>query len=1527
MNDFNNKISDLFKDAEKDNIAYSKLENILDKILDGEENKEDVYLFLDLLHLSSVSKVIAKNNNSDYWTSKIAYIVEKYNFHTGQLLWQRTQRYKEKTLFINIDGENKEAITYNKFGNDLILASKAIDSLSDNNTITVGILSFNQYKSALIDLCCLAFGIRIIPIPLNSTSDHISYILKEAEITHLFIGGDKSAQLWNSINKIHNIKIIDINNIGSIKGKTISWDDFQDLGEKNNNHDHDLALSKQDMNWTSTIMYTSGSTSNPKGVKFNQINIVTKRFARALALPEINSSDTFLCYLPLFHTFGRYFELLGSIFWGAKYAFAESPSFNSLLKDFKLISPSVFISIPKRWVQLYDLMNETMDLDLSSKKAITGKIKELTGGNLSWGLSAAGYLDPDVFKFFHDNNIELISGYGMTEATGGITMTPPKEYVINSVGKSLPGIELKLADDGELCMRGPYVSNGFFKIKNSESFKDGWFYSGDIFEIKGEHYFILDRKKDIYKNSRGQTIAPQKIENLFQDFDLVRSVFLVGDGKEYNTVLIYPNKENFQFNISEMNNNEIHEVFSAMLISVNGFLSPFERIVNFSVIERDFSIENNELTQKGTFKRNNILNNFKSTIDLMYKKDYVSLYNGNKEIKIPNWLIREIGTIKSNIKWNEKEVLIKDKKMSLPLKWNNDTINIGNFSYNIESQVFDLASFIKSPKLWLGNQEFIDFCSSTIFRIKESVIYPDINIIINTSTFRQFIESQSSKFESDLQLENLHHGVKLYLSNDFSFYTYLNKIISQNNNEWTDVFIDTFIQYQEHPDPLFRIKLLETISPVLSDHFFVNQLKSNYRYLKNNSNNEKFNFDVTRLSNEQYLLIIDLLKTMHINIDNADSIDMNFIQDILSIICEYGKIHPTKFISVRAELIWWQLSNSPTQIRSAAQKEYYNLINGFRHWIGPNTSLTIDRETKEEYTWVDVITFDDSVRNKHKIILLNAITNTALIKEAIFLFSSGTIIHLADIPRDGIWIKHITTKNGKSSFRVLVKTLNLGTYNIVINLNQDLKRDFFEDEIRWLILMGSGSGQNQLVERFGGYWPEESIYTEEYITDETVGLYLERNRKEISDTSKRDRWQMRWLHYIWNGVQAYIEFWHRTNYNLAIDPPAPDNLIIPQHDYTTGTRIISISDRKEIDSVGQFYLDLYINYIIKTETKFSGLKHMADWELIFTATLESMKVKKGIPILEKLIDDINNKNFKAQFRELGLTKDRIISFINEFDNFGVLTKPVVFAALRYERWLDLNPVAKNEAKASILKELYHDYNLNSLLEEYPETRVRYFMMTCLKDSVPELTPYFQSIIKDMRAKKLSPWNLNKRIEDIVENASIDDNEKFFLARMLYPHIDAADYVELVKTTKGETQNLDLVYKTEDTNGKIYSIRPPFHPKEIAKFQTIISNENLSVTFTANHEFLLLVNDRNIVVGGLYYKIKNNLRVHLEWVVIRKKYQRLKLSKRLMDEFFNRMKQNGVNTVTVGFYHENFFYKQGFNIDQSYGGLVKKLEQE
>ena len=169
-----------------------------------------------------------------------------------------------------------------------------------------------------------------------------------------------------------------------------------------------------------------------------------------------------------------------------------------------------------------------------------------------------------------------------------------------------------------------------------------------------------------------------------------------------------------------------------------------------------------------------------------------------------------------------------------------------------------------------------------------------------------------------------------------------------------------------------------------------------------------------------------------------------------------------------------------------------------------------------------------------------------------------------------------------------------------------------------------------------------------------------------------------------------------------------------------------------------------------------------------------------------------------------------------------------------------------------------------------------------------------------------------------------ENEEFFLARMLFPHVDSADYVELVTTTHGEEARLNLVYQTECKDGKLYRIRPPFLPKEIAHFHTLLSESALSVTFTSEHEFLLAFNSRNTLVGGLYWKNMGKDRIHLEWVVIKNKYQKIALSKRLMSDFFKRMKHINISHITVGFYAQEFFFNNGFKIEKQYGGMVKEL---
>ena len=701
-------------------------------------------------------------------------------------------------------------------------------------------------------------------------------------------------------------------------------------------------------------------------------------------------------------------------------------------------------------------------------------------------------------------------------------------------------------------------------------------------------------------------------------------------------------------------------------------------------------------------------------------------------------------------------------------------------------------------------------------------------------------------------------------------------------------------------------------------------IHSAYLYQRRKDKAKGFSFDITRTNDDHYQALIHYLQEVHQDIGNADGDEQEFVKTLLLLVSDFGTIHPTRFLWARSELIGWQLSDIPKPLYSTAQKAYYALIKGFRSWIGKSASLTVDPESGEEYSWKDVVNFDENVRQGHQKRLMESINETSMIRESIFLFSKNYIVSLNDIPKGGIWITHLGTRNNKSVFRILLRTRSFGTHNLVVNLNEGWDREFLDEETKWLITMGSGFKDTPLVENFGGYWPEHQLYTEEYIQGETLATYLKRNKKDIRDEAKVDRWQMRWLHFIWNGIQAYQEFWNRTYFKLSIQPPAPENLIIPQHDYKIGTRLISISGRKPIVSIAEHFLSLYTDYIVGTEQKYPGLNHMSDWEVIFTATLQAVKVTKGKDILEQLKMELGSKPVKKKCNLAGLTIERINQFLNDIDRFGMLTKPVVFASLRYERWLDLNPEATLQARASILQELYADYDLDSLLDDYPETRVRFFMMTCFKENNEDLLNEFQSIVRDMRQNKLSPWNIHERISEIQSSVELNEEETFFLARMLFPHVDAADYVELVTTTHGQEARLNLVYQTECRDGQLYRIRPPFLPKEIAQFHSILSESALSGTFTAEHEFLFAFNNRNRLVGGLYWKNMEKDRIHLEWVAVRQKYQKIALSKRLMTDFYKRMKHRGIQIITVGFYVEKFFFRQGFIIDKRYGGLVKKL---
>ena len=537
----------------------------------------------------------------------------------------------------------------------------------------VAILSGTRLEWCLADVGGILGGFVTVPIYPSNLPDQVEYILAHSRARAVFVEDEPQ---YNKVAGVR-ARLPELSALvmmtGSAGGKagTTTLDALRARGREFAAA-NPLALDSRTEEIRPeddlTIIYTSGTTGPPKGVVTRHSNyafIVTS----ALEAVHIPRGSVFLQFLPLAHSLGRLEHFLT---FDAMAVSAFARSLQTVAEDLGTVRPEIMVSVPRLYEKFYARVLAKVEEDGGLKKAIFQwalgvgreasrcrqrgeeiagplawknavadrlvfrKIRERMGGRLRFFISGGAPLSREIAEFLHAMGVLILEGYGLTETSTVTTVNRLERYKFGTVGKALPGAELRIAADGEILVRGPHIFREYFNdppATREAIDADGWLHTGDIGTLDEEGFLrITDRKKDIIVTSGGKNIAPQNVENLLKNNPLVSQAFVYGDRRKYLTALITLAPEEIgkwaaQKGIPEKDAEtlskrpEAERWMQEWVEEVNRGLAPFEQVKKFVLLGKDFSQETGELTPTLKVRRKVVIEKYGRLLDALYEKD------------------------------------------------------------------------------------------------------------------------------------------------------------------------------------------------------------------------------------------------------------------------------------------------------------------------------------------------------------------------------------------------------------------------------------------------------------------------------------------------------------------------------------------------------------------------------------------------------------------------------------------------------------------------------------------------------------------------------------------------------------------------------------------------------------------------------------------------------------------------------------------------------------------------------------------
>jgi len=556
-----------------------------------------------------------------------------------ELFFDQYNKQDKNKIFLTNLGKPQIKISWEK---TYLLINHLSNQISKN--IKLGdrciLISENRPEWFITDLAIMLSGGISVPAYTTYTTNDYKYIINDCEPSIVIVSNDNQFSKIKNILNYKKIKqIISFDRLENFEFENyICMEDIINQKENFEVFDNEIDLKRSD---PACIIYTSGTQGNPKGVILSHGGILSNCEGGYELLKSIISKDMkFLTWLPLSHSYEHTVQFI-QIAVGAKVFYAES--IDKLLKNISDCSPDIMTAVPRFYQNLYQKINTAFNkstgikkylvdntVKLGSKKfrkekmtlkdkiinnmceiLVRSKIKKQFGGSLKTFVSGGGALDPKIGTFLNSIGLPTLQGYGLTESSPVVSCNPIEDIRIDTVGIPFRCNNVKIAEDGEILVKGENIMLGYWnnKVETEKVLVDGWLHTGDIGKFINNYLKITDRKKDILITPGGDNISPVKVETTITNSNFIDQCLVYGDNKPYLVALIVLNS---QINISK-------EDLSVEIENINKNLTKIEKIKKFFVVKENFSIENGMMTPTLKLKRYKIIK--------LYKKNFEELYN------------------------------------------------------------------------------------------------------------------------------------------------------------------------------------------------------------------------------------------------------------------------------------------------------------------------------------------------------------------------------------------------------------------------------------------------------------------------------------------------------------------------------------------------------------------------------------------------------------------------------------------------------------------------------------------------------------------------------------------------------------------------------------------------------------------------------------------------------------------------------------------------------------------------------------